>query len=136
VLLMVGPRKRHEDIDVQQIYTHGKSLSASRTFFIVIPGAPLGGVNTAKPLTTSTGTEDSSPRRARSETAFPRETFKDAARFEAASKTSSSNVRVVLMKRMMHHDSYDVNLIAEASFLEMMTNRRWHFDCKPQWVSL
>src|SRR3972149_1912047 len=98
VLFMVCPRKRHEDVNVQQVNAHGKSLSASLTFFIVILGAPWGGVNTAKPLTFSIGSEDSSPRRARSETAFPSEIRKHSARFEAASRTSSSKVNVVLIK--------------------------------------
>ncbi len=98
MLLMVCPRKRYEDVDVEQVDAHGKSLSASLTFFIVILGAPLGGVNTAKPLTFSMGTKNSSPRRARSDTAFPREMCKDSARFEAAFRTSSSSVSVVLMK--------------------------------------
>ena len=111
MLLMVCPRKRHKNVDVQQVDAHGKSLSASFTFFIVIFGDPLGGVNTTKPLAFSIGTEDSSPRRTRSDTAFPREMRKDRARFEAASRTSSSNVSVVLMATMMHEDEYDVNLI-------------------------
>jgi hypothetical protein len=97
VLLMVRPQERHQQVDIEQVNPHGKSLRASFTFFIVILGAPFGGLITTRPFTSFTGIVDSNPRRARSDTALPKEMFKDLARFEAASITSSSSVNVVLI---------------------------------------
>src|SRR5437867_3349194 len=99
VLLVIGPEKRYQDIDIEQVNAHGKSFSASFTLRDVILGDPFGGSKTTRPLASRTGGTTCKPRRANSDTALPSDTFSISARLAASAKISSSRVNVVLMTK-------------------------------------
>jgi len=55
LIRMVGPQKRRQHIDIEQVNSHGKSLNASFTLRAVILGDPFGGSKTTRPFTSRTG---------------------------------------------------------------------------------
>jgi hypothetical protein len=101
VMHMIGPRQRHDHVDVEQGH-HQVSSSASRTISGVSGRASGGTLNTGNPLDDVAGRAGLRARRASRERILPTLLRSIAARLFTASYTSSSRWRVVRMTRVWH----------------------------------
>ena len=94
--LVAGPKQGDEQVGVEQVTLHTPSTSMRRTSSRVTFGESAGRWNTTMPSLSWAGVEAFSPLRNRSDTVLPSETPRSLAWRAASSRTSSSNVSVVL----------------------------------------
>ena len=96
--LMAGSEQRDEQVGVEQIALHTPSASIRRTSSVVTLGESAGRWKTTRPSLFWAGVGAFKPLRNRSDTVLPSETPRSFAWRLASSKTSSSRVRVVLIR--------------------------------------